>query len=101
MWADQNSNLYAGDMKTGDRAATPAEETNWLAAINAQVALNQADLLAATNAKADSVIQYLVNHTPAECSAYVVTNVTNLATAVSLLQKMAMALCVLSKEKLR
>ena len=50
-------------------------------------------------AKADNVIQYLVNHTPDECASYVAANVTNLATAVNLLQKMAMALSVLCKKE--
>ena len=51
--------------------------------------------------KADAVIQYLITHTPAECAAYVQTNVTNLATAVSFLSKVAMALSILAKDKLR
>lgn len=55
----------------------------------------------ADNAKTDAVIQYLITHTPAECSAYVAANVTNLATAVNMLQKFAIALCVLSKDKFR
>jgi hypothetical protein len=60
-----------------------------------------ADQAAIASAKADAVIQYLVSHTPAECATYVTANVTNLATATALLQKFAMALCVLSKDKLK
>jgi hypothetical protein len=66
-------------------------------AINANIA----EQAAISSAKADAVIQYLVSHTPAECAAYVASNVTNLATATALLQKFAMALCVLSKDKLK
>jgi hypothetical protein len=65
------------------------------------LALIAADDAAKTEAKLDPVVQYLVTHTPTECSAYVATNVTNLATAVSLLQKFAIALCVLSKKEFR
>ena len=64
-------------------------------------AIQATDLTAKQAAKGDSVIQYLVTHTPAECDAYVHTNVTNLATAVNLLGKMAMALSVLARAELR
>lgn len=67
----------------------------------AQQAQALADKQQADAVKADNVIQYLVTHTPAECAAYVGSNVTNLATAVTMLQKFAIALCVLSKDKLR
>lgn len=56
---------------------------------------------ALAEAKADAAIQYLITHTPAECYAYVQTNVTNLATAVSFLGKIAMVLSVIAKERLR
>lgn len=76
---------------------TPAEAAA-KAAFDAQQA-QDSDARAAT--KAEAVIQYLVNHTPAECDAYVKANVTNLATAVTLLGKMAMALSVLARAELR
>lgn len=60
-----------------------------------------ADSRARDSAKTETVIQYLINHTPAECDAYIHTKVTDLATATNILGKMAMALCVLSKDKLR
>ena len=76
---------------------TPTE-----AAEQAAFEAQQADDAAAKQAsKAEAVIQYLVTHTPAECDAYVHANVTNLATAVNLLGKMAMALCVLSRKEFR
>lgn len=59
-----------------------------------------ADEQAATAAKADSVIQYLVTHTPAECAAYVNANVNNLADAKAFLGKVAMALSVLARQHL-
>lgn len=50
-------------------------------------------------AGADRVVQYLRNHTPAECAAYVNTNVTSLATAKTMLEKFAMILCVITKKE--
>lgn len=61
----------------------------------------QALLDAKAEAKADNVVQYLRDHTPAECEAYVQTNVTDLASAKALLKKFAIVLCVLSKQNLR
>jgi hypothetical protein len=75
-----------------------AVETDALAAFNA---LQASDDAAKQASKAEAVIQYLVTHTPAECDAYVHANVTNLATAVNLLGKMAMALSVLARAELR
>ena len=93
--------IYEGDKQPNDREATAQEVSDYQALIAQAQSVVVADQSAISSAKADAVIQYLVSHTPAECSAYVATNVTNLATAVSLLQKIAMALCVLSKDKLK
>lgn len=60
-----------------------------------------ADAQAKASAQADNVIQYLINHTPAECDSYVQTNVTDLASAKAFLRKVAIALCVLAKMELR
>jgi hypothetical protein len=51
--------------------------------------------------QADVVLAYLASHTPAECAAYVQANVTNLATAVSMLSKMVMVLSIIAKERLQ
>lgn len=51
-------------------------------------------------AKADVAIQYLVTHTPAECYAYVQANVTNLATAVNFIGKIAMVLSIIAKNRM-
>ena len=59
------------------------------------------DATARAEAKADSVVQYLRDHTPAECEAYVQTNVTDLASARALMKKFAVVLCVLTKQSLR
>jgi len=60
-----------------------------------------ADEEAKAEAKADNVVQYLRDHTPAECVDYVNTNVTDLASAKQLMKKFAVVLCVLSKQSLR
>lgn len=83
----------------------------WLAAGNtplpmdaanaAIVALKQADAAADTVAKANPVINYLVNHTPAECISKVNTDVVDLATAKTMLGNFAVALCVLARNQLR
>jgi hypothetical protein len=59
------------------------------------------DAAARDAAKADAVIQYLVNHTPAECADYVQSNVTDLASAKQFLKKVAMALSMLARSELR
>lgn len=46
------------------------------------------------SAKAIAVIQYLATHTPAECEAYIKASVTNLSTAVDILSKFSIALCI-------
>lgn len=72
---------------------TPEE----LAAEAAQKAL----IAAKAEAQADNIVQYLRDHTPAECARYVQDNVTDLASAKAFLKKVAIVLCVLSKESLR
>jgi len=95
--------LPVGSMAiTGAEAAdllkpTPEEE----AAAAAAEALRAADAAAKAEAKADNVVQYLRDHTPAECSDYVQDNVTDLASAKAFLKKVAVVLCVLSKQSLR
>ena len=61
-------------------------------------ARRQAIATAKAEAKADTVVQYLRDHTVAECVQYVDTNVTNLASAKAFLEKVAVVMCVLSKE---
>ena len=78
-------------------APTPEE----LAAAAAAEAVRVADAQAKADAKADNVVQYLRDHTPAECSDYVQDNVTDLASAKAFLKKVAVVLCVLSKQSLR
>lgn len=58
-------------------------------------------IAAKAEAKADAIIQYLRDHTPAECEQYVQANVTDLTSAKAFLKKVAIVLCALSKESLR
>lgn len=64
----------------------------------------QADLAARETMRnalrADSVVQYLRTHTPAECAAYVNSNVTDLASAKNVLAKLAMICAYLARERL-
>jgi NAD(P)-dependent dehydrogenase (short-subunit alcohol dehydrogenase family) len=99
------------DLSTGEykvEQLTQDEEADALAREAAEEALEapRRAILAADNsakeyAKADAVIQYLVNHTPAECADYVQANVTDLASAKQFLKKVAMALSVLARSELR
>lgn len=71
------------------------------AAAAALKAEQEADRIARNEAREDAVIQYLRDHTPAECVSYVNTNVTDLASAKDLLKKYAVILCVLAKQNFR
>jgi hypothetical protein len=92
--------------------ATPQECWRWnglaivsdqaiLDAINAKAAQEAGDETSKQSAKADSVIQYLVSHTPAEIAGYVQSNVTDLASAKNVLAKLAVAVSVLARKELR
>lgn len=50
---------------------------------------------------ADSVVQYLRTHTPAEVASYVAANVTDLASARNVLAKLAMIVAYLARERLQ
>lgn len=84
---------------------TQAQLNSWAAEYDTYLAARQAqknaDAVAHEEVKADSVIQYLRDHTPAECEAYVQTNVTDLASARAMMKKFAVVLCVLAKQNLR
>jgi len=71
------------------------------AAKQAETEQKVADAAAKTIAKGDTVIQYLRDHTPEEVEAYVQTNVTDLASARTMMKKFAVALCVLAKQEFR
>lgn len=99
------------DLKTGQQVVvplTPEEEADAVArtaaeqAEQAPIIASRAALIAAkSEAQADNIVQYLRDHTPAECAQYVQGNVTDLASAKAFLKKVAIVLCVLSKESLR
>lgn len=80
-------------------AAQAVFDANW--PINGVSDQETADAAAKAVAKADTVVQYLRDHTPAECEAYVQTNVTDLASAKAMMKKFAVVLCVLAKQELR
>ncbi|OQA32888.1 MAG: hypothetical protein BWY57_01615 [Betaproteobacteria bacterium ADurb.Bin341] len=63
-------------------------------------AKDKAIATAKAQAQADAVVQYLRDHTPAECALYVQNNTANTAAIRALLAKMAMVLCVLAKQEL-
>lgn len=112
---------FSSITRLADGACIPADERNadygeflaWVAAGNTPDPVDPptADELSAIAqatdaaeaeavAKADTVIQYLRDHTPAECEAYVQAQVTDLASARALLKKVAVVLCVLAKREL-
>lgn len=82
------------------RAATQAEIDAY-AAQQAAAVQSAAEAKAKTEAKADSVIKYLVTHTPAEIAAKVGTDVTSLAAAKTYIAKLAVAVSVLARKELR
>lgn len=81
------------------RAAAQAIADGWVFTnIDTQEEIDQQ---AVQSAKADPVIQYLVNHTPDECFNKVQADVTDLASAKQMLGRFARALSVIAREKLR
>ena len=50
--------------------------------------------------RADTTLQYLRTHTPNEAAAWVMTNVTDLASAKNVLSKLAMICAYLARERL-
>ena len=71
------------------------------AAAATKVALKETDTQAHADAKNYATVQYFLSHTPAECRDKVAADVTNLATAVTMLQHFATMLCVLSRREFR
>ncbi len=74
------------------------EEVAQREAYEAVVAADQAAHVAA---KANPVIQYLRDHTPAEVEAYIDSNVTDPASTKAMLKHFGVALCVMSKRNFR
>ena len=116
---DNLRGIDCGVMRLSDSSSIPSDEKNkdwrkyqeWIAEGNtplpadpptpeelAAEAERQALIAAKAKAKADTVVQYLRDHTVAECVQYVETNVTDLASAKAFLKKVAAVLSVLSKE---
>lgn len=91
MWINAQGQLYQSDCLVGDRAATPQEESTYQAAKAVVDAVNAATAQAKSDVMADTTIQYLKSHTSAEIAAYVQANVTDLATAKTVLAKLGAA----------
>ena len=95
-WRDYEQWLAAGNSPLGP-LVVPTEPTQ--AELDARV--EQAARKAMRDAlNADNVVQYLRTHTPAEVAAYVAANVTDLASARSVISKMAMVVAYLARERL-
>jgi hypothetical protein len=97
---DENYN-YNQEINEPPYLTVTPKSPEQIAAYEAGVAIRAADTSAHEDAKLNAVIQFFVAHTPAECRAKVATDVTNLATAVTMLQHFATALCVLAKKEFR
>lgn len=95
---NQLFNRYVQRWKLVDAPKLSAQELAAVAAAEKQASDDATDL---NLAKANPVIRYLVTHTPAECAAYVQTNVTNLNTAKDMLAHLAAALSVIARNQLR
>lgn len=95
----------------GSDTAEFTEYLAWLAAGNtpepadppsAREKLATADAAAKTAAKADNVVRYLRDHTPAEVDTYILSAVSDLPpSAKQMFRKMGLMLCVLAKQSLR
>ena len=93
--------LPAGCAPISDAEAHPPPTAEEIAAQAAAEAIRVADAEAKAIAKADNVVKFLCNHTPAEVEAYVQAQVTDLPSARALLKRFGVALCVLAKQSLR
>lgn len=72
-----------------------------IAAVMAEKDRIATDTAALEYAKAVPVIRFLATHTPTECENWVQANVTDLASAKTLLKNYAIALCVLARREFR
>lgn len=93
-----DGSYYEGEMRPGDRAATPAEQAARDAQVAAAAAHQAARQTDVETIKADPTITYLRDHRPAECYAKVQADVTDLASAKAMIGRLAMALCVIVRQ---
>jgi hypothetical protein len=71
----------------------PQEELDAAAEVTARAAIRDA-------LRADNVVAYLRTHTPAEVAAYASTNISDLASAKTVIGKLAMICAYLARERL-
>jgi hypothetical protein len=90
-WYAYEDWLAAGN--TPEPRIVPQEEIDAAAEVAAREA-------ARTTLKADATITYLRTHTPAEVAAYASTNITDLASAKSVIGKLAMVVAYMARERL-
>jgi hypothetical protein len=96
-WGDYRQWLRAGNVPDPQPVVPPPAPTqaelDALAEIAARATIRDA-------LRADNVVAYLRTHAPAECAAYVNANVTDLASAKTVLSKLAMVVAYLARERL-
>jgi hypothetical protein len=96
-WGAYREWVRAGN--SPDQMPAPVSVPPTQAELDARAELTARDAMRAT-LKADATVTYLRTHTPAECAAYVNSNVTDLTSAKNVLSKLAMICAYLARERL-
>ena len=96
-WAEYREFVRAGGVVDPEPFVAPEPPSPEEVAALAELAARE---VMVADLKADSTIQFLRTHTPAECSDWVNANVTDLASAKQVLSKMAMVVAYLARERL-
>jgi hypothetical protein len=95
--ADTTYTIY----EQGDAALLPQPSAADISAAAAAAALAAQDTADALAVKANNAVKTFVNMTPAQVDAYIAANVTNIATAVNMLQLLAKAVLILARNQYR
>jgi hypothetical protein len=96
-WAEYDVWLRQGNIP--DPYVPPPPPAPTQAELDALAELADRDTMR-DNLRADATIEFLRTHTPAEVAAWVNTNVTDLASARTVLSKLAMIVAYLARERL-
>ena len=94
---DTGGNYYEGEMRLGDRVASPVEQANHDAMVAAKIAQEQVNAADIAAAKSYAKLQALRTMTPAQIQAWVAANVTNLAQAQDVITTLAIAVGILAR----